>query len=561
MGQVLPEKGIPMTKVTVENRLYEVAPETKLYELAGIAYPGEEKKYVLSRQDGRLKELFHPVGEKDTSVEFITVAEEIGMRTYERSVVFLMMKAFRDVIGAGGASKVYVDYAVNNGLFCRIIGSEVTDEVLSKVTARMKELAEEDIPFVKEIVKCREAIRFFEEEGMTEKAKIMSYRRSSWVNMYTLVDYKDYFYAYLVPSTGYLKVFAMEKYESGFLLFMPKPKASQETNCLMEQRKLWETMENTAVWSEHLGLSSIGDLNERVVVGGANDLILLQEAIMEKTIGNIAETIYRSGKRVVLIAGPSSSGKTTFSHRLSIQLNALGLNLKPIACDNYFRNRDDYPLDENGKLDFESIKCVDTEQLSKDLKALLAGETIRVPSYDFVNGERLYKGDTMTVGKNDIIMIEGIHCLNDELTASMDNDIKFRIYIAALTTLNIDEHNYISTSDARLLRRIVRDARTRGYSAKNTIERWPSVRRGEAENIEPYMENADVMVNSALIYELSALKPYAEPLLFGVPRDSKAYEEAKRLLKFLDYILAIPSETVPTNSLVREFIGGGCFGE
>lgn len=280
---------------------------------------------------------------------------------------------------------------------------------------------------------------------------------------------------------------------------------------------------------------------------------------MEKQIGDIAAEIFRSGKKLVLIAGPSSSGKTTFSHRLSIQLQALGLRLKPVACDDYFINRSEYPVDEYGKVDFESIRCVDTALLNRDLQKLMKGETVSLPSYNFITGEREYKGKTLSVGEHEIIMLEGIHCLNEELTYTVPREKKFKIYISALMQLNIDEHNYIPTTDVRLLRRIVRDARTRGYSAENTIARWESVRRGEENNIFPYQESADVIMNSALIYELAVIKPYAEPLLFGVSWDSKEYLEAKRLLKFLDYFLTIPSESVPANSLVREFIGGGCF--
>ncbi|MBR6977153.1 MAG: nucleoside kinase, partial [Lachnospiraceae bacterium] len=294
--------------------------------------------------------------------------------------------------------------------------------------------------------------------------------------------------------------------------------------------------------------------------GGAEELMLLQEAFLEKKIGDVAEEIAKSGKKIVMIAGPSSSGKTTFSIRLSIQLMAQGLRPHPIACDDFFRNRAEYPIDpETGEADFEALDCVDREFLTETLERLLRGEKVDLPTYNFTVGEREFRGKTLKLGPEDVIILEGIHCLNDALTPGIEADRKYRIYISALTQLNIDEHNRIPTTDGRLLRRIVRDAKTRGYSAQDTISRWESVRRGEEKNIFPYQESCDVMVNSALIYELSVLKPYAEPLLYSVPKTSPEYVEAKRLLKFLDYFLAIPSEQVPKNSIMREFIGGSLF--
>ncbi len=549
-----------MSLVTLNGAVYEYAPDTTYEEIAQEhrhEYPAD---VLLAAKDGQLKELFRPIGENDCTVEFFTMKDDVAQTTYLRSLIFMMLKAFEDVL-PGSARRIYAEYTISNGLFCRMDGEEPSETILRQVEERMNALVVEDIPFQKEIIKCREAIERFAELGMQAKANVLKYRRSSWANVYRLKDYQDYYYAYLVPSTGYLKSFRLQKYETGFLLLRPMAKDPGVIQPYEEQPKLFRTMEKTEEWSAKLGLRSVGDLNDRVVESGGNDLILLQEAIMEKTIGDIAEQIYKSGKKIVLIAGPSSSGKTTFSHRLSIQLNALGLRLKPLACDDYFLNRSTYPVDEDGNVDFESIKCVDTELLNHDLQKLLRGETVELPTYDFIAGERTYKGKTLQIGEKDLIVIEGIHCLNDALTFSGPDSLKFRIYIAALTTLNIDEHNYIPTSGGRLIRRIVRDARTRGYSAESTIARWKSVRRGEEQNIEPFMENADVMVNSALIYELAVLKPYAEPLLYSVDRSSRAYWEAKRLLKFLDYFLTIPSESVPANSLVREFIGGGCFGE
>ena len=308
-----------------------------------------------------------------------------------------------------------------------------------------------------------------------------------------------------------------------------------------------------------LGVFDVGTLNDTIARGRMNDLILMQEALQEKKIGDIAEQIYESGRKLIMIAGPSSSGKTTFSHRLSIQLGALGMKPHPIAVDNYFVNRVDSPRDENGNYDYEALNCIDVKQFNEDMEELLAGKRVELPVYNFVKGEREYKGDFLQLGAEDILVIEGIHCLNDDLSYSLPRDKKFKIYISALTQLNIDDHNRVPTTDGRLIRRMVRDARTRGASAQDTIRMWDSVRRGEERNIFPYQEEADAMFNSAFLYELSVLKQYAEPILYSVPRDSAEYNEAKRLLKFLDYFLGVSSEQVPHNSIVREFIGGSCF--
>ena len=308
-----------------------------------------------------------------------------------------------------------------------------------------------------------------------------------------------------------------------------------------------------------LGVFDVGTLNDTIARGRMNDLILMQEALQEKKIGDIAEQIHESGRKLIMIAGPSSSGKTTFSHRLSIQLMAHGLKPHPIAVDNYFVNRVDSPRDENGNYDYEALNCIDVKQFNEDMEALLAGKRVELPVYNFVKGEREYKGDFLQLGAEDILVIEGIHCLNDDLSYSLPRDKKFKIYISALTQLNIDDHNRVPTTDGRLIRRMVRDARTRGASAQDTIRMWDSVRRGEERNIFPYQEEADAMFNSAFLYELSVLKQYAEPILYSVPRDSAEYNEAKRLLKFLDYFLGVSSEQVPHNSIVREFIGGSCF--
>ena len=547
----------PMARITVSGAPYECPAGTKLLDIAKELQPRYPALITLGKLNGRLCEL-NKTAEDGCAVEFVTIAEMAGAFTYERSLVFLMIKAFRD-IAPEYASSIYLDFSVSNGLYCHVKGHTVPERLIGQVAERMRSLVAQDLPFVKSTVRCREAISRFEAQGMYDKAKVFEYRRSSQANFYTLEEYQDYFYTYMVPSTGFLKEFAIFPYAQGFILQPPSRELPCKVRPYVPQPKLFGILQESANWHEKLGLGSVGNLNDLIVRGEANDLILLQEAIMEKQIGDIAEQIAKSGRKFVLIAGPSSSGKTSFSHRLSIQLNALGLRLSPVECDNYFFNRDQYPLDEFGNADYESIDCVDIERLNEDLLALAEGEAVETPIYNFLTGKRESKGKTVKIPKENIIVLEGIHCMNERLTYRIPEERKFRIYISALTSMNLDEHNRIPTSDVRLLRRICRDAATRGYSAQETISRWRSVRAGEEKNIFPYQERADVMMNSALIYEAAVLKPYAEPLLFGVPKDSDEYIEAKRLLKFLDYFLAIPSETVPHNSILREFIGGSLF--
>ncbi len=395
---------------------------------------------------------------------------------------------------------------------------------------------------------------------MTDKEKLFSYRRVSRVNLYRINEFEDYYYGYMVPNTSYLKWFELYLFADGFVLQMPQKENPTVVPPFEPQRKVFAVLQESNRWSTRLGVNTVGDLNDLIVGKGLGELILVQEALMEKKLAQIAETIAADRrKKIILIAGPSSSGKTSFSHRLSIQLKTYGLNPHPIAVDNYFCDRELAPRDENGNYNFEALECVDVELFNDQMLKLMAGEEVGLPTYNFVTGKQEFRGDTLQLGEEDILVIEGIHCLNDKLSYRLPEDCRYRIYISAMTQLNIDEHNRIPTTDGRLIRRIVRDSRTRGTSAQSTIARWNSVRRGEEENIFPYQESADVVFNSALIYELSVLKAYAEPLLFSVPKDSPEYQEAKRLLKFFDYFLPVASEDIPRNSLLREFIGGSLF--
>lgn len=548
---------MPFVTVNGEHKNYPAG--TTFLEIVKDFQPDCEDDILLVRVDGKLKEL-HKELHKDAKVEFITARDRVGIKTYERSAIFVMLRAFYEVVPREKIKKIQIDFALGNGIYGELEGDvELDSGLIDRVKARMRELVDEKIPLMKRSVNTDEAVELFAKHGMHDKELLFQYRRASRVNIYSMGNFEDYFYGYMVQNTGYVKYFDLVPYENGFLLLLPRTRDPKTVEQLAPHNKLFQVLKNSYRWSECLEVPNVGALNKMITEGRMNDLILMQEAVQEKNIGNIAETAAKSGdKKFVMIAGPSSSGKTTFSHRLSTQFRALGLNPHPISVDNYFKNRSDYPKDENGEPDMEALECLDIEKFNEDMNALLAGEKIEMPRFNFVSGTREYKGEYMQLGRNDILVIEGIHCLNDRLTYTLPAESKFRIYISALTQLNVDEHNRIPTADGRLIRRMVRDARTRGTSAHETIKRWTSVRRGEDRNIFPFQEQADVMFNSALVYELAVLKLYAEPLLFNIPRDTEEFDEAKRLLKFLDYFLGVDSENIPKNSIIREFIGGSC---
>ena len=520
------------------------------------AYPHD---IILARVDGKLAELMKTIDE-DVSVEFITTGEIIGNEAYRRTASMMMLKAFQDVMGRENFERLTVQYSLDRGYYCELISdTSLTKELLDRVKLRMQEIQKENIPIIKKSMPKREAIEIFREHKMYDKVNLFHYRRSSRINVYTLEDTVDYFYGYMAPNTSYVRYFDLYLYDDGFVLQMPEPASPETVDAFEPPEKLFNVLKQSARWGELLGVRTVSDINNALADGSFSELMLVQEALQEKKIAEIAESIIESGKRIILIAGPSSSGKTTFSHRLSIQLRAHGLKPHPIPVDNYFVNREDTPLDEYGKPNFECLEALDIKELNKDLHGLLAGEEVELPVFNFVTGKREMSGEKMKIGDRDVLVIEGIHSLNDAMTYSIDQSNKFKIYISALTQLNIDEHNRIPTTDARLLRRIVRDAAKRGTNAAKTISMWQSVRRGEEENIFPYQENCDVMFNSVLIYELASLKQYAEPLLFSVREDQPEYETAKYLIKFLGYFLGASSENVPNNSILREFIGGSCF--
>lgn len=550
-----------MKKVTIGTVVKEYAQGTSYQQIMEDQFPEDPKQVILVKVNGRLDELSKELTE-DCVLEPVFFTDKPGYNSYRRSASFLMLKAIYDLYTREEIGTVRVMFALGAGFFCALSGTVKTDAAFTeKVAARMRELVEKEIPITKEMVSTQQAIRRFREYGMDDKAELFRYRRASRVNIYTMGSFQDYYYGYMVPNTSYLKWFSLEPYEEGFVLQFPKRREPKVLGPVEFSKKVFQTMYRSEEWSRMLEVSTVGELNNAVSRGNLSEMILVQEAIQEKQIGDIAGMIAKDpSKRIVMIAGPSSSGKTTFSHRLSIQLRAHGLKPHPIACDNYFVERVDTPKDENGKYNFECLEAIDMELFNDHMNRLLAGETVEIPEFNFVTGQKEYKGkQILTLGKDDVLVIEGIHCLNDELSKGLPKDSKFKIYISALTMLNIDEHNRIPTTDGRLIRRIIRDARTRGSSASNTIDMWPSVRKGEEENIFPYQESADVVFNSALIYELSVLKQYAEPLLFGIAPEDPSYLEAKRLLKFLDYFVGVDSNLIPNNSILREFIGGSCF--
>ena len=515
---------------------------------------------LLVNRDGKLCEL-HKTLDRDCTLKMLTAQDKPGMQTYERSAVFLMLKAFHDAAGRKNVERITVEYSISHGLFIRAKGAFTLDQtLLDRVEGRMRELAEQAVPIQKKSVNTDDAVELFQKTQMHDKARLLSYRINSHVNIYTLDGFSDYFYGYMVPDAGYVKCFGLELFADGFVLRLPDQKDPDHLGEFKPSIKVFQALHDATQRSEALHISNVAEMNDTISGGNATQMILAHEAMMEKQIGDIAEEIAnRKGVRFVMIAGPSSSGKTTFSHRLSTQLIACGMRPHPIATDNYFKNRSETPRDQNGQYDFECLGAMDIQQFNTDMTRLLNGETVEIPQFNFKKGVREYNGDYLTLGEQDVLVIEGIHCLNDQFSYALPKESKYKIYISCLTTLNIDDHNRIPTTDARLLRRIERDARTRGYSAQATIRMWPSVRKGEENNIFPYQDSADKIFNSALIYETALLKPYVEPLLFGVPKDCEEYVEAKRLLKFLNYFLPLPADDVPKTSLMREFVGGGCY--
>jgi len=541
-----------------------------------------EDDIILGIVNGRLRELNKKI-KSDCELSFVTTADRDGRRTYRRSVVLLLQRAIYDVYGS--MTQLHVMHSLGEGYYCQLEkavecadsqqekynedtdlqGSRenseksVTEHDIDRIVCSMYSFVEKDLPITKHSAKTQYAEQLFKEKGLHDKERLLHYRRSSRVNLYELDGVVDYFYGFMAPSTGMLKYFDIVPYENGFVLLFPGAN-SRSVEPLVTSNKLFHTLDDSREWSKMLGIGTIGSLNDAIAAGRGQEIMLLQEALMEQKIGNLAAQIASDDKKkFVMIAGPSSSGKTSFANRLSIQLIAKGRKPHPLSLDDYYVDRELCPKHPDGSFDFECLESIDVKLFNEDMNRLLKGEAVDMPSFNFKTGKREYRGRKLVLGPDDILVIEGIHGLNDRLSQLIPPEHKFKIYISALTQLNIDEHNPLSTTDERLIRRIVRDARTRGTNAMETIAMWPSVRKGERENIFPFQEQADVMFNSALVYELAVLKVYAEPLLFGIERDCPEYLEVKRLLKLLDYFLPMPADGIPNNSLLREFVGGSCF--
>ncbi len=550
-------------QLTLKNgKKLEVAPGTTLDEISRMPGVFDSPSPVMAALvNDKITELSIPVIES-CRLNFLTLGDIDGYRIYQRSLLMLLLRAAKEVLEEG--SQVYVKYALGKAVYCDVSGSAGMrgdpQKTVAAIETRMRELVEKNEPIYQILLDLSEARELAKEQDLPARGRLFTYRRFSVVHMYRLGPYQDYFYGYMLPKAGQLGRFKLAVYEKGLMLLTPSRVYPHEVEPVPNMPKLFKVLQESREWSRILHVGDIGALNERISEGSLKELIYTSEALHSKHISNIAEEIAPNRKiKLVLIAGPSSSGKTTFARKLAIQLKAEGLTPHIISVDNYFKNRENTPRDENGDYDFECIEAVDTERFQTDLKALFAGKTIEMPIFNFYTGHREAKGVPMQFSEGDILIVEGIHCLNEVLSASIPKEEKYKIFISALTQLGIDEHNRIPSTDGRLLRRMVRDHRTRGYSAAETIARWESVRKGEDRNIQPYQEEADVMFNSALPYEMAVLKQFAEPLLFRIQHGTQEYTEARRLIKFLDYFQGVSSEEVPHTSLLREFIGGSVY--
>ena len=493
-------------------------------------------------------------------IEFIDYTQLSGLRTYVRSLCHIFSKAVYDI---WPTATLNLEHPVSKGYYCVIHnGKNIDLETIERIKKRMWELIDADLPFLHKSVRTVDAAVLFRERGMNDKARLIETAGLPYTSYYELEGYINFFYGCLTPSTGYIQLFDLEPYMDGVLLRIPKQTDPMELQPVIKQDKMFEAYKEHLTLQRTVGLDNVGDLYLAIEKGRSQDIILVSEAMQEKQVAKIAEKIadgYKEGIRIVLISGPSSSGKTTFCKRLQVQLTTNLLHPVGISLDDYFLNREDTPKDEHGEYDFESLYALDLPYFNKDLKKLLSGEEIDLPTFNFETGQRVFKGKKLKLRENSILVIEGIHALNPELTEFIDDKYKYRVYVSVLTSISLDNHNWIPTTDNRLLRRIIRDYRFRGYSAEDTINRWPSVRRGEDKWIFTYQENADAMFNSAMLYELAALRKFAEPILAQVPESSKANAEAYRLLRFLRYFNYIPTEELPGTSLLREFLGGGSF--
>lgn len=541
-----------------DGHVQEVSSGTTLYEVAQQYQSTFRTPITLAKVGSHFKELYTQVTEDLHDIVFLDLYDKDAMRVYQRTTTFLMIVATKKLFPQ---AYVRVNHHIAGGYYCEFEENSFCNEAhLEAIEAEMKALVAQKLIITKETLPIDEAMKYFKEADMHDKEELFKYRRTSTINVYELEGIKNYFYGYMVPNTKAIQIFSLRAYQNGFILLFPSEVEPTELVNFVPQPKLSDIFRESEHWARILGVDMVATLNDTIAQGHLDDLVRISEALHEKKIAAIADRITSKPEtRLVLIAGPSSSGKTTFAHRLCIQLRVSGLRPHVISIDDYFVNREHTPRDENGDYNFECLEAIDTQLFNEHMNQLIAGETVEIPSFNFKTGQREHRGHYLSLGEEDVLVVEGIHGLNEKLSYAVPKENKFKIYVSCLTQLNVDCHNRIPTTDTRLIRRMVRDNEHRGIDPERTLELWPSVRKGEKQNIFPFQEEADVMFNTVLLYELAVLKQKAEPLLFRVSRQSPYYGEAKRLLKFLEYFLAAETTQIPNNSIIREFIGGSCF--
>lgn len=537
----------------------DVEAGTSLEEILDTIDKDNKEIIVGAKIKNEIEELTSKI-EEECDIEFFDITDKEGNRIYQRGLCFIYIKAVREILSE---ASIIIEHSLSKGLYSEIQTTKnITEEDIKAIKTRMKEMIDEDILFEKKLVSSKEAIQIFKEQNMNSQAKLLEFINKEDIKVYNCGWMTCYFYGHMVPSTRYIKNFDVVKYQDGIILRFPIIEDKYNLPQFKESRKIAKIFKEAEDWGDIMNLSHISDLNERIETDTYNEIIRITEALQEKKIGYLADKITEKKKRIILIAGPSSSGKTTFAARLSIQLKANGLHPIRFSTDDYFVDREKTPLDENGNKDYESLDALDLELFNQNLKDLLAGKVVDLPSYNFIDGIKEFGKHITQISNDQMIIIEGIHGLNEKLTEAISKDDKFKIYISALTQLNIDSYNRIPTTDSRLIRRIVRDYNFRGHSAKETLASWESVRRGEEKNIFPFQEEADEVFDSALVYELAVLKKYVVPLLQKITKDDEQYIDAHRLLKFFEYFRSIESETaILNNSIIKEFIGGSCFSD
>lgn len=543
-------------QVAYKDVIIDVKEGTKVIDLLSERIAQYRTKVIACKFNNEIKSLNYAI-QSNGKLELIDLKDKDGMRIYKRGLIYIISKAFHEVYPE---SLITIDYQLYNSMFCTVDNLDITEEVIKKVDKRVKEIIEQNLPIEKRFMTKEEAEKFYEKENTLKGKLQLDLKEKKEVTLYYCEDYYNYFYGVMPITTGFVTQYSIKKYKHGFLIMYPSETNPNELIQFKETPKLFSTLLDYENVHKVLDVNTLYKLNKIVKSGEVEKYILLDESLHEKKIATIADKIAKSKNiKLISIAGPSSSGKTTFAKRLELQLRLNGLKPVTISVDNYFVEREKTPIDSNGEYDFECLDAIDIELLNQDILKLLRGEEIDAPTFNFLTGKKEYKGNKMKLAEDEILVMEGIHCLNDELTYLIPKEQKYKIYISALTVLNIDYYNRISTTDTRLIRRMVRDYKFRGYDAIHTLERWPSVNNGEEKNIFYFQEEADVMFNSSLIYELSVLKKYAIPLLEKIERTSPLYSEAKRLISMLSYFESIPDEVVPANSLLREFIGGSIF--